>query len=271
VFNLAVSSEGTEKRITTLLDEKIRKKTEQVFPDGIKSILANINLMRRATDPKNLNPDVTETAYVGAIFLLFSRNRELIHFSTVCLLHGGYSSVKVLVRAAYEGGLYMRLFNKMPNLAGEWFKDTEKFRKKWGIDTAQQELFQKGSRLYKSHRKLYGELCKYAHPSSEGWREQRYGSKVLWRPWFKAENAEESIGLIFYVIVQTWLAFLATIEKQIGKDFLPEIYTRLQNNGGMLARHFVVYTKTEDIIPSQEPEKAKSSMKNWPLTTSRTS
>lgn len=259
---MAVSSEGTEKRITTLLDERIRKRTEQVFPDGIKSILANTNLMRRATDPKTHHPDLTKSAHGGATFLLFSRNRELIHFSTVCLLHGGYSSVKVLVRAAYESGLYMRLFNKMPDLAEEWFRDTEKFRGKWGMGKTQETLFLKGSSLYNSHKKFYGELCKYAHPSFEGWREQRYGSNVLWRPWFNAENAEESIGLVFYVIAQTWIAFLAAMEKQISKDFLHEINSQKKNIGEMLERHFVVYTKTKDINPSKEPEKVKSSVKN---------
>jgi hypothetical protein len=254
---MAVSGEGTEKRITTLLDGRIQKMTGQLFPDAIKAILANSNLMRRATDPNNYNPDVRKLAHGSATFLLFSRNRELIHFSAVCLLHGGYSSVKVLVRAAYENGLYMRLFNKMPRLAEEWFKDTEKFRRTWRIGIAQQELFQKSSSLCNSHAKFYGELCKYAHPSSEGWREQLRDGGVLWRPMFNADNAEESIGLVFYVIVQTWKTFLAAMEKQISKEFLPEIYRRMMNNEGMLERHFVVYTKTEDMNPGQELEKVK--------------
>jgi hypothetical protein len=259
---MVVNREGTEKRITTLFDKRIRKTTEQVFPDAIKSILANTNLMRRTTDPKNHNPDVRKLAHGSATILLFSRNRELIHFSTVCLLHGGYSSVKVLVRAAYENALYMRLFNKMPRLADEWFRDTERFREKWVMGKTRQTLFQKGSSLYDSHTRFYGELCKYAHPSFEGWREQLHGGGVLWRPMFKTDNAEESMGLIFYVIVQTWKAFLAALEKQISKDFLPEIYGRMKNNVEMLDRHFVVYTKTEDLKPSQELEKVKSPVKN---------
>ena len=51
------------------------------------------------------------------------------------------------------------------------------------------------------------------------------------------------------------------MEKQISKDFLPEIYGRMENNAEMLERHFVVYTKTEDINLGQEREKVKSSVK----------
>ncbi len=171
-------------------------------------------------------------------------------------------ALRVLMRVAYENGLYMRLFNKTLHLAQEWLRDTEKFREKWTIGKIRQMLFQKGSSLCNSHTKFYGELCKYAHPSSEGGREQRREGGILWRPMFNADNAEESIGLVLYVIVQTWRAFAAAMEKQVSKDFLEEIYSQMKKNSGMLERHFVIYTKTEDINPRKEPEKVKSSVKN---------
>jgi len=122
----------SEKRETAYINQGIVGRTEDVFPDETKLIRASTNLMRRMTKvSKAAISQISSNADLSAIMNLFARNRELVHFSMVCLLNGGYAPTKVLVRTALENTLCLRLFNKKPELAEKWFTSPDQIREKW--------------------------------------------------------------------------------------------------------------------------------------------
>lgn len=101
-----------KKRETPLIHRRIMKRTEDVFPEEMRLILASTNLMRRIT---SVSRNAPTSPVLSAIMNLFARNRELVHFSTVCLLNGGYAPAKVLVRVALENSSTCASSERSPN------------------------------------------------------------------------------------------------------------------------------------------------------------
>jgi len=238
-----------EARLTPLISRAILNRTSQVFPEETHAVCASTNLMRRVTNLNPLEKSSGNRDLHGAIQLLFSRNRELAHFSVVCLFNGGYASVKVLVRAATENALCMRLFNKRPELATKWIKNPERFRRKWNPTQIIRDVFATKERIGRSYRQFYGILCSYVHPSSLGWREQIVDSKILWRPIFKPENASECFGQVFFIIMQSFKPFFETCQQRIPLDVLSHVNVILPRVEQMIMRHFQVIGYTTEVKP----------------------
>jgi len=245
---MALPGNKTEKRETALIDRGIMKRTEQVFPEEIRLILASTNLMRRVTHiSKDAVGEFSTNPVLPAIMNLFARNRELIHFSTVCLLNGGYASSKVLVRVGLENALYMRLFRKNDALARDWFSDSERFRRKWAPKRIRRELFQTNPTLWKSYSEFYWVLSNYSHPSFKGWSEQIIERSIFWHPVFNADYASECMGLIFFIIVQSFEQFAQVFKKWIPDRMVAEINSLLPKDSQMVRRHFVVIKNGKSI------------------------
>jgi hypothetical protein len=229
------------KRETALIDRSIMKRTEQVFPEEIRLILASTNLMRRITSiSKDASREFSTNPVLSAIMNLFARNRELIHFSTVCFANGGYASSKVLVRVGLENSLYMRLFRKKPELARDWFSDPERFRREWSPRRIRDELFQTNPTLRTSYSEFYWVLSNYSHPSFKGWSEQIIEHSILWHQVFNADYASECMGLIFFIIVQSCKQFAQVFKQWIPDQMVAEINSLLPRDSQMVRRHFVV-------------------------------
>lgn len=229
----------SEPRVTSLISRVIMKKTSEVFPEEREIVLASTNLMRTTTNLDSLKGNENRNFY-GTLQLLFSRNRELVHFSVVSLLNGGYAPVKVLVRAATENALCMRLFNKKPELATIWLKDPEGFRRKWHPKAIIRDLFANNQRMKLSYEKFYDILCTYVHPSSLGWREQISDSKILWRPIFESEHASECFGLIFFAIMQSFKPFLEANKGRLHPDVRSQVNVIMPKVDQMITRHLQV-------------------------------
>jgi len=217
------------------------KHTWKIFPEEEKLILASTNLMRRITSvSKDAVGDMTRDARLSAVMNLFARNRELVHFSVVCFANGGYASTKILTRVALENSLYMRLFNKKPELAKEWFVDPEQFRKDWPVWKTINKLFPSNSSLRENYKVFWGILCNYAHSSFKGWSEIIQGEKIAWLPIFNADYADECIGLVFFVIIHLFKQFINAFEKWIPLTLISEINKLLLRDSTMVRRHFQV-------------------------------
>jgi len=229
------------KRETNLINMQIVNYAQRVFPEEMRLILATTNLMRRITSiSKHTIEEFPKNPRLPAIMNLFCRNRELVHFATVCLVNGGYASSKVLMRVGLENSLCMRLFNKRADLAKEWLSNPEQFGKEWTPKKIREELFPKGSRLWKAYNVFYGELCNYAHPSFKGWSEQTYGKNILWRPVFNADFASECIGLIFFIMVHSFDCLTKPFKQWFTDSMIKEINELLHKDSQMVRRHFQV-------------------------------
>lgn len=234
-------SEKFRKRETDLINMHIVNRTQKVFPDEIKLMLASTNLMRRITKmPNEAKEAIKARANLSAVMNLFARNRELVHFSIVCLMNGGYAPTKVLSRVALENTLCMRLFIKKPDLAKEWFLNPERFRKEWAPYKIRDELFPRDSNLWKAYKEFYGKLCNYTHPSFKGWSEQISEKGILWSPIFNADYASECIGLIFFTIVQSFKQFTDSFKKWFPPKLVKEINELLTEDSQIVRRHFQV-------------------------------
>jgi len=236
-----------DKRETGLINMSIVNRTKKVFPDETKLMLASTNLMRRITSISKIAiEEFSIKPNLPAVMVLFARNRELVHFSIVCLWNGGYASAKVLLRAAVENTLCMSLFNKNPELAKEWFSNPEKFRKEWQPGKIRDELFPKESRLWIAYREFYRVLSEYVHPSFKGWSEQFYEDKfresksILWHPIFNPDYASECIGLIFFAIVQSFKEFINSFGKWFPENAVREVNKVLPKVSQMVSRHFIL-------------------------------
>lgn len=231
----------SQKRDTGLLNIGIVKRTEKIFPDETKLILASTNLMRRVTSiSKKAIKDLSTNSSLMAVMILFARNRELVHFSMTCLMNAGYAPIKVLSRAALENTLYMRLFNKKPNLAQKWFSDPDGFREEWKPQKIRDELFSRESSLWKSYNAFYWKLCDYSHPSSKGWSEIIYEKSILWHPVFNPDYASECIGLVFFIIVQSLGQFAEAFKKWIPPNLIEEVINMGLKDSQMVRRHFQI-------------------------------
>ena len=219
----------------------IIRRTEGIFPEETRLIRASTNLMRRMTRvSKDAVKEFSKKRDLQAIMNLFARNRELVHFSMVCLMNGGYAPTKILSRVALENTLCIRLFNKKPELAKEWFTNPEEFRKEWTPQKIRDELFTKGSSLWNSYNKFYWKLCDYSHPSFKGWSELVYDKSILWHPVFNEDYASECIGLSFFIIVQSLQQFAEAFKRWFTPKLNKEVHNIGLQGSQMIRRHFQV-------------------------------
>jgi len=234
-------NEKLAKRVTDLINMRIVNRTEKIFPDETILIRASTNLMRRITKiSKDAINQISTNANLSAVMNLFARNRELVHFSMVSLMNGGYAPTKVLSRAALENTLCMRLFNKKPELAKEWFTNPEGFRQEWTPQKIRNELFAEGSSLWDSYNKFYWKLCDYSHPSCKGWSELIYEKGIPWHPVFSEDHASECIGLIFFIIVHSIQQFAEPFKRWFSKKLIREVNNIGLQSSQMIRRHFQV-------------------------------
>jgi len=234
-------SEKLRKRETDLINMHIVNFTQKVFPDETKFMLASTNLMRRVTGiSKDAIKEFSVKPNLPAVMNLFARNRELVHFSIICLMNGGYAPTKILSRVALENILCMRLFNEKPDLAKEWSDNPEQFRKKWTPKKIRNVLFPRASSLQEAYTEFYSKLCDYTHPSFKGWSEQISEKGILWRPIFNPDYASQCIGLIFFTIVQSFKQFIDSFKKWFTPKLVKEISGLLTEDSQMVRRHFQV-------------------------------
>lgn len=233
--------EKSSKRETDLINMGVVNRTWKIFPEEEKLILASTNLMRRITSiSKDAIDEISIKPNLAAVMNLFARNRELVHFAVVCLMNAGYAPTKVLTRAALENTLCMRLFNKKPYLAKEWFADPERFRKEWTPKKIRDELFPKNSRLWRAYNVFYWKLCDYSHPSFKGWSELLHKKGILWHPVFNTDYASECLGMVFFIMVQS----LQRFDEAFNQWLTPKLGEEVKNLGlkdsQMIRRHFQV-------------------------------
>lgn len=120
----------SEKRETDLINLRIIKKTEDVFREETIILRASTNFMRRLTkSSREALPHFDKQPNLRAIMELFCRNRELAHFSIVCIVNAGYAETKILSRVSMENFLLMRLFAIRPVLASTWISVPREIQK----------------------------------------------------------------------------------------------------------------------------------------------
>jgi len=234
-----------DKRITDLVNRNIMEKTKQAFPEEIKLLLKSTNFMRRVTKVAGVAiPYFDKQPTLRAVMDLFCRNRELVHFSTVCLLNGGYAETKILSRAATENYLLIRLFNLRPEIAEHWFSNPEAFRKEWRPEVIRKTVFDKSPNKIEGYTKYYGVLCDYSHPSFKGWIEQmkRINNCVSigCAPEFNADYASECIGLMCFTIIQSVKGFRIAFEQWYTQELRSEEDILAKKLLEMVYRHFEV-------------------------------
>jgi len=235
----------SEKRETDLINLNIIRQNEKIFPEETLILRATTNFMRRITKVADKAiPYFNKQQSLRAIMELFSRNRELAHFSIVCMVNAGYSETKILSRVAIENVLLMRLFAIRPDIADMWFSDPDKFRKEWQPKDIRKAVFAKVSRREKNYEKFYWLLCDYTHPSFKGWFEifkrQKNGVVIGARPEFNPDYSSECIGLICFVAIQSIKVYLDFFKKWLDENMLREANNLMPKLFEIVSRHFEV-------------------------------
>ena len=234
-----------EKRETGLINFKIMEQTEKIFPLETTTLLATTNFMRRITAVANKAlPYFNEQPSLRAVMELFCRNRELAHFSVVCMLNAGYSETKILSRVAIENVLLMRLLAIKPEVAVTWFSDPDKFRKKWTPEKIRNTVFSNIPQQASGYENFYWVLCDYTHPSFKGWfeifKQQNGGVFIGACPEFNHEYSSECIGLICFVALQSVKIFTDSFEKWLDEKVLNEANILMPKVLDIVRRHFEV-------------------------------
>lgn len=235
----------SEKRETDLINRKIIETTENVFPEETTILRASTNFMRRLTKISDRAvPYFDSQPSLRAVLELFCRNRELTHFSVVCMVNAGYSETKILSRVAFENFLLMRLFAIKPNIAHIWFSNPEKFRRDWRPETIRKTVFSNKTGRAEHYGVFYGLLCDYTHPSFKGWyeifKQKKDGVFIAAFPEFNPDYASECIGLICFVAIQTVKVYTDFFKKWFDDDMLNESQRLLKKLLEILPRHFEV-------------------------------
>lgn len=234
-----------ERRITDLIDRSIIDKTEKVFPDEFRLLLTSLNFMRRLTSiADRLVTQYNEQSNLRATMDLFCRNRDLIHFSIVCLVNGGYSETKILIRVAIEHFLLIRLFQQNPLLAEEWFSNPKKFQRKWKPQKIRKSVFKEKPQRIESYAKFYSLLCDYHHGSFKGWieimKKRKEKTYILWHPEFNPDYTSECMGLLGWVTIQSISGYITAFQEWLTDDLKSEANRLMPKVHEMVTRHFVV-------------------------------
>jgi hypothetical protein len=233
------------KRETDLINLKIIEQTQKIFPEEILILRASTNFMRRITKVADKAlPYFDKQPILRAVMELFCRNRELTHFSIVCMVNAGYSETKILSRVAIENFLLMRLFAIRPDIADTWFSDPEKFRKEWKPEKIRRTVFTNIPKRATNYETFYWLLCDYTHPSFKGWYEifKRQNERVLIgaRPEFNPDYSSECIGLICFVAIQSIKVYVDFFKKWLDENILNEANNLMPKLFEIVTRHFEV-------------------------------
>ena len=235
----------TQKREADLINLKIIKKTEDVFPEETMILRASTNFMRRLTQSsREALPHFDKHPNLRAIMELFCRNRELAHFSIVCMINAGYAETKILSRVSMENFLLMRLLVIRPDLASTWFVNIEKFRCEWSPKEVRKAVFNKKPERGSNYERFYWLLCDYTHPSFKGWfelfRRQNDGVFISSRPEFNPDYASECIGLICFAMIQSVKVYVDSFKPWMDQKVVDEANRLMPKLHEMVTRHFEV-------------------------------
>jgi hypothetical protein len=234
-----------EKRVTDLVNLRIMKQTERVFPEEITVLRGVTNFTRRVTRiSKTAVNRFNERPHLQAIMDLFCRNRDLVHFSLVCLLNGGYAETKILSRAGLENFMLIRLFNLKPAIAKDWFSNPDEFRKRWSPEAIRKTVFAAMPSRSDSFAKFYGILCSYTHPSFNGWIElmskKQDGVYIGCRPEFNSDYASECIGFVSWVAIQSIKGYSDAFAEWLTDELILETNKLMPKLHEIVTRHFEV-------------------------------
>jgi hypothetical protein len=234
-----------EKRETDLINLGIIKKTEQIFPEETVILRASTNLMRRLTKcSQNALPYFDNQPNLRAIMELFCRNRELAHFSIVCMVNAGYAETKILSRVGTENFLLMRLFKMTPELASGWLFNPDQFRKEWKPEKIRKEVFKAKPERKTNYDQFYWLLCDYTHPSFKGWYEifKAVDNQICIgsRPEFNSEYVSECLGLICFCIIQSVKVYVDAFKPWMDERIVEEVNRLMSKLFELITRHFEV-------------------------------
>jgi hypothetical protein len=234
-----------EKRVTDLINLHILDKTERVFPEETILLRAGLNFMRRVTAVSNQAvAQYDKHPNLRAVLDLFCRNRDLVHFSIVCMVNGGYAETKILSRVALENFLLIRLFNLQPSLAEDWFSDPDGFRKKWRAEKIRKAVFKDIPKRIDSYSQFYWLLCDYTHPSFRGWielmKKKENGIYIGYCPAFNPDYASECMGFVCWIIIQSLKGYLDAFKEWLTKGLVLEANRLMPKIHEIVTRHFEV-------------------------------
>ena len=227
-----------------MINLNIMNETQKIFPEETTVLLATTNFMRRVTTVANKAlPYFDQQPSLRAVMELFCRNRELAHFSIVCMLNAGYNETKILSRAGFENVLLMRLFMKEPDIASLWFSDSAKFKETWKPYKIRKAVFLNHPEAREGYDNFYSLLCDYAHPSFKGWFEMFKRQKSLTvigaKPELNSEYVSECIGLVCFIALQSIDVYVKFFQKWMDEKTLNEANSILMPRVlDIVKRHF---------------------------------
>lgn len=233
------------RRTTDLINLRIMEKTEKVFPEETRLLMASLNFMRRITGIADQAVSEFDKQHdLRATMDLFCRNRDLVHFSIVCTVNGGYPETKILSRVALENFMLIRFFNLKPSLAKNWFSDPEVFREKWPPKEIRKAVFAEIPKRIHNYSSFYWLLCDYSHPSFKGWielmKKKENGIYIRWHPEFNSDYASECIGLICWITLQSTTGYMRAFKKWLTPGLVLEADKLMPKIFEMVTRHFEV-------------------------------
>lgn len=211
--------------------------------------------MRRVT---KISPNqvslLSSEPHLGPSVDLFCRSRELLHFSIVCLVNGGYAEAKILLRAAFENAQLIKLFAIKPDLAKEWIFEPEKFKNQWTPSKVRRTVVSQEANLEvrNGSDRIYANFCEYTHPSFNGWMEllRKQDNTILISaiPEFNAEYASECIGLICFLMIETLGAYFTVYIKYLSNETCEEAKKLLPKIYEIVIRHFQLRTYNKKLL-----------------------
>jgi len=213
-------------------------RTKKAFPEETQTMEFGLELMsyltaltRKAVDDFRMNPNYP------ANLNLFARNRQLLLNAYFCILCSSYGTQFVILRTVLENNNLMRLFNKNPRYAYDWF--SEEFQKRFSHETqnkyrrpeksnvaykpscVRKEIFEVGKEVVGlGIKEFYDQLCNYTHPNFIGWQELiGYLGKneiIMNKPAFYWKNTFKAIGITLYLMQLSFKTFVETFKDFVG-------------------------------------------------------
>lgn len=213
-------------------------KTKKAFPEETSTMEFGLELMSYLTKltQEAVNDFRTNPNY-PANLNLFARNRQLLLNAYFCILGSSYGTQFVILRTVLENNNLMRLFNKDPRYAYEWFSNefqnrfTIETQKKYGQSEklnvtykpscVRKVVFEKGKeKVGLGIKEFYEQLCNYTHPNFIGWQELiGYMGKneiIMNKPVFYWKNTYEAIGVTLYLMQLSFKTFVETFKNFVG-------------------------------------------------------
>jgi len=222
------------------------KITKAAFPEETKAIEEGLALMYSYSLTEDVNEAVRKDTrpQIYANRNLFARNRQLLLNGYFCMLCSNYGTQFVILRTVLENNDLMRLFNLKPQYAYEWLsaekqerfptKTQSEYRKSDRHDRefkdwfVRKELFQQPEKgvVAETLKKIYEELCDYAHPNFRGWSElmglRKEEEIIMEMPAFTTDNAFIVVRLTLYLMQLSFKTLVETFKSHI-LDFLVQL------------------------------------------------